>query len=156
MNARESKVNFISGMCIAAFGLAVIFWLIPTQIREVEAPWFNSPRLFPYAIGILLTGLGLWLGLQGLWQMKKIPADQQTYYKTTGHQFMMVGVTLGTMILYCVALKFIGYIPSTIVLLAWLMFFSGQRNWIKIAIVAIVLPLVIYFAFSKLLLLRMP
>jgi len=155
MDSKESKVNFIAGICIAIFGLLVLFVLIPTQIRAVDAPWFNSPKLFPYWIGALITGLGVALAIQGIVNMKKNDPNEDRYV-TTKKQFMMSGITILSLFVYTLLLKYVGYIPPTIVLLAGLMRFAGQKNWIKIGIISVVLTLFIYFAFSKLLLIRMP
>ena len=68
----------------------------------------------------------------------------------------MSGMTLLALIAYVTALKYIGYIPSTLVMLIGLMRFAGQKSWIRTIVIAVVLTAIIYFSFSKLLLIRMP
>lgn len=49
-----------------------------------------------------------------------------------------------------------GYLPCTIVALAALMWFFGQRDLRKLIPIAIILPIVIYFGFTELLKLKLP
>lgn len=156
MTLKESRAEQILGIVAAVFGLLLAFLIIPTQINVVgKAQWYNQPRFFPYVISGIFVLMGVLLFLSGIKKKKMADKDQETYeFSLRGTK--MVLITLGLIILYVGCLGFLPYIPCTIVALAVLMWFFGQRDLKKVIPVAIVLPLVIYFSFTYLLKLRLP
>lgn len=157
MTLKESKAEQILGIVSAAFGLLLAFLIIPTQINVVgKAQWYNQPRFFPYVISGIFVLMGVLLFLSGIKKGKKVADQDQETYEFSLRGTKMVLITLGLIILYVACLSFLPYIPCTIVALAVLMWFFGQRDLKKVIPVAIVLPLIIYYSFTYLLKLRLP
>lgn len=153
MSIQESKAEQILGIFFAVLGLLLFFLIIPAQIAEVKTNWYNAPRFFPYVISGLMVFLGVLLFVGGF--RKKNMENQETYGITKNGVFSVV-VTLLLIGLYVGSLHFLPYLPCTIVALAALMWFFGQRDLKKLIPIAIILPIIIYFGFTKLLMLRLP
>lgn len=153
MSIRESKAEQILGIFFAALGILLILFIIPTQIAAVKTDWYNAPRFFPYVISGLMVLLGVLLCVEGF--RKKKAEDQETYEFTKNGVFSVI-VTLLLIGIYVGALHFLPYLPCTIVALAALMWFFGQRDLKKLIPIAVLLPIVIYFGFTELLKLRLP
>ena len=153
MSIRESKAEQLLGIVFFVLGLVLIVLIIPWQIAAVDTNWYNTPRFFPYVVSGLMVLLGALLFFSGL--RKKTMEDQETY-GVTKNGLLSVIFTLLLICIYVGALHFIPYLPCTIVALAALMWFFGQRDLRKLVPIAVILPIVIYFGFTQLLKLRLP
>jgi putative tricarboxylic transport membrane protein len=133
-------------------GILLFFIIIPWQVVDVgvELP---TPRTFPRFIAAGITVLGIALFVNG---RKKVGQTGLKVYSLSKVEARLVGITMGLLIIYVISLHFLPYIPITIVVLGLLMWFYGQRKWIKIISVSIALPLLIYYSFTYLLQLRLP
>ena len=69
---------------------------------------------------------------------------------------VLVVLTLGVMVVYTALLYVLPYIPVTIAAMAFLIWAYGQRDWKKLIVAAIVLPIIIYVMFRFGLSLKMP
>lgn len=153
MSIQESKAEKMLGIFFCVLGILLIVAVIPLQIPKVETDWYNSPRFFPYIIAGLTALLGVFLFRAGV--KKKDTEDQETY-SITKNGLVSVVVTLALLSLYVAALNFFPYLPCTIVALAALMWFFGQRDLRKLIPIAVILPVIIYFSFTILLKLKLP
>lgn len=153
MSLTESKSNKILGIFFTAFSLLLLFAIIPAQIKHI--PGANpSPRFFPQVIAILLFILGVTLLISGIKGKKGKPDD--VVFSLNAKEAKLVGITLGVFVLYTAALYFLPYIPATILTMAVLMTAYGQKKKWKIIATSILLPLIIYFSFTYLLMLKLP
>jgi hypothetical protein len=154
MKLDESKAEQILGIVFAVLGVVLLAVVIPWQIKSVSYDIvFNSPRFFPDLISALFIVLGVIMFISG---RRKIGTSNQETYSLEKKEALLVLLTLATMVVYTILLYFLPYIPVTIVTLGFLIWAYGQRNWKKIIITAIVLPIIIYLLFSYGLQLRMP
>ena len=153
MSIRESKAEQLLGIIFYVLGLVLIILIIPWQIAAVDTNWYNTPRFFPYLISGLMVFLGALLFVSGC---RKKKLEEQETYGATKNGLLSVAVTLLLICIYVGALHFIPYLPCTIVALAALMWFFGQRDLRKLIPIAIILPIVIYFGFTELLKLKLP
>lgn len=153
MSIQESKAEKILGIFFCILGVLLILVIIPWQIKAVDTDWFNTPRFFPYLISGLMVLLGVLLLISGI--KKKDMEGQETYSVTKNGLFSVV-ITLLMICIYVGALHFIPYLPCTIVALAVLMWFFGQRDLRKLIPIAVILPIIIYFGFTELLKLKLP
>ncbi len=154
MKLNESQAEQILGIIFVVLGLLCTVVIIPWQIKEVPYDIvFNSPRFFPTVIAILFVFLGAALFFIG---RKKRGTEGQETYSLEKREGLLVLLTLGTMVVYTILLHFLPYIPVTIIALGFLIWAYGQKNWKKIVITAVILPIVIYLLFSYGLQLRMP
>ncbi len=154
---KENKVERMLGITSAVFGLVLAFLIIPAQISVAsKTEWYNQPRFFPYVISGIFVLMGILLFISGCRKAKLAKPDQEEDYSFSAQGTKMVLITLGIMILYVSCLSFLPYIPCTIVGLAVLMWFFGQRDFKKLIPISIVLPIIIYLSFTYLLKLRLP
>ncbi len=155
MKWNEGKMNKIAGLLYSAVGLFFIL-VIPSQIKNVGTDWYNSPRLFPYVCSGMLAVFGIWLVIDGIVLDKKVKKEDQDEHKTTKQQFKMVIGAFLIMAVYAALLPVFHYVPCTIGMLAGMMFWCGQRNYVKIGIISVVLPVIVYYSFKYLLYVRLP
>jgi hypothetical protein len=152
MSVDESKIERILGVVFFLLGLLLLFVIIPWQIKDVGAD-FPTPRSFPNIIAGCMSVLGVFLFLSGY---RKIGKPDLKLYTLSRKEARLVSITLGLLILYVLSLGFLPYIPSTVVVLGLLVWFYGQKSWIKLVATAVCVPVAIYFSFSYLLQLRLP
>jgi len=152
MSVDESKIERILGILFTCFGLVLLFLIIPSQIKDVGAD-FPTPRSFPNIIAGCISFLGILLFISGY---RKIGKEDLKIYSLSKKEARLVSISLGLLILYVICLSYLPYIPVTVVVLGLMIWFYGQRNWIKLISVSVCLPLAIYFAFTYLLRLKMP
>ena len=152
MYLKESKAWFISG--IAFFILGVLLWavIIPWQIAEV-ADADVTPRFFPRIIAAVMAVLGAFLAYHG---HRRRNEENQKVLGVSIQGLKYIAVTFGILIIYVISLYWLPYIVSTAIAMVALMFFYGQRNWIKLIGVGVGLPVIIYFSFTYLLMLKLP
>ena len=156
ISVHEAKAEFWLGIVFIAVSVLLFLVIIPTQVKYVaSAEWFNSPRLFPHCIAGLIGVLGIAQMVNGLKQ-RNIPIDEQKEYSISLMELRLVALTLVLIALYVFAMKWIPYIPATIVVLAVLIYLYGQRNYIKIGAASVGMAVIIYLAFTYLLKLRLP
>lgn len=154
MKVTENKAKRILGIVFAVLGVVLITVVIPWQIKEVSCDIiFNSPRFFPSLVSALLAAMGVVMFVQGWW--KRGREDQETYVLEK-REAILVFLTLGVMVVYTALLYVLPYIPVTIAAMAFLIWTYGQRNWKKLVVAAIVLPIIIYVMFRFGLSLKMP
>lgn len=161
MKVTEGRAEQIGGIVFVLFSLILALIIIPAQIKPVKAPWYNSPKLFPYVIAGLIFCFGAVLAVTGTRKARKSrreepEAQESETYSITGQEARLVLITLGVVVIYVLAMGFLPYIPCTMVTLGLLMWIYGQRSWIKLIAVSAAFPLLIYFAFTFLLKLRLP
>jgi hypothetical protein len=152
MTVDESKIERILGIVFICLGLVLLFVIIPWQIKDVGAD-FPTPRSFPNIIAGCLSILGILLFLSGF---RKIGKEDLKIYTLSKKEARLVSISLGLLILYVIGLSFLPYIPVTMAVLGLMIWFYGQKNWIKLVSVAVCVPVAIYYAFSYLLRLKMP
>jgi len=156
ISVHESKAEFWLGIVFIVVSALLFLVIIPAQVKYVEsADWFNSPRLFPHCISGLIGILGISQMINGLKQ-RRIPLEEQKEYSISLMELRLVVLTLVLIAVYVFAMKWVPYIPATIVVLAVLIYLYGQRNYIKIGAVSVGMAVVIYLAFTYLLKLRLP
>ncbi len=154
MKITESKAERLLGVIFAVLGVVLLTVVIPWQIKEVSFDiLFNSPRFFPSLISVLLSILGVVMFIQG-WH-KRGRENQETYVLEK-REAVLVVLTLGVMMVYTALLYVLPYIPVTIAAMAFLIWAYGQRDWKKLIVAAIVLPIIIYVMFRFGLSLKMP
>lgn len=152
MYLNESKAWMVSGIAFFVAGLLMIFVIIPWQIADV-ADAEVTPRFFPTIICAIMSLLGACLFYHGF---RRRHEENQKILGVSMVGLKYIAVTFGILILYVLSLNWIPYIISTAIAMVALMFFYGQRNWIKLIGVGIGLPVLIYFSFTYLLMLKLP
>jgi len=135
-------------LSIALVWIALVYETIsPAQGDEV------GPRAFPLFFGYVLAGLSLILLAQSFWPLAgraDNKADRPA--ATLPGEWISVLMTVGGLVIYGMLLEPFGFIPSTAVMVAVVMFFGLRvRSLVLLAGMAIGLSLGCYLVFGKLL-----
>lgn len=155
MKLSEARAEKYLGVFFIIFGAAVAL-IIPHQVSGMNAHWTNSPRLLPFIIAGLIVLLGACLVFSGVNKQRRVREEDQETYSLNFEQFKMVASIVVLLSVYVILLPIIGYIPSTMLMLAVMMLVCGQKSILKIAIVSIALTLLVYYSFTYILMLKMP
>ena len=141
---------------VLALGLALgIFSVYSFFNSKVKAAWIMSPYLFPMLIAIFAIAMAYCLFMEGKHQVDAEKAGGEAA-KADPIKLKSVVVVVVLSIIYYVLMRVITFIPATILFLAALMWFMGERRWKVLIPVAIIAPLVIYAIFAWGLSVRLP
>ena len=157
MVLKESQTEKLWGVISVVLGILLCAWIIPTQIKSVpQSPWYNSPRFFPYLLAGLLIICGLYLFYTGVRRAKK--SEDPTCCTFHLAEIRIVSITLLMLVVYTLAMSYLPfhYILISALVMTFLMFLCGQRSWLLMAVVSIVLTSSIYFSFKYGLHIRFP
>ncbi|MBQ8563429.1 MAG: tripartite tricarboxylate transporter TctB family protein, partial [Firmicutes bacterium] len=108
---------------------------------------------FPRTVCSVMAVLGACLTYHGY---RKRNEENQKVLGVSLVGLKYIGVTFAILVVYVLSLYFLPYVVSTAIGLFLLIFFYGQRNWIKLIGVSVGLPLIIYLSFTYLLMLKLP
>ena len=141
-----SKVHIDVWMGGLLIILSVIFYLMAGQFSNPQA------ATWPQLILVCIIILSAMLVIHGL-KLTKQNAEPGTIPAPVLKGPM---ITLVMIVIYAIAMNFIGYFISTAIFLPLGMFALGQRNWKPILGVTVGLEIFIYVLFVMQLQLRMP
>ena len=153
MKIQEGKAEKVGGLIIFVFSLVLIFFLIPTQVRHVQGFGVSS-RLMPNIIAFALLILSVNLFFTGHKKIKK-NINNKTF-EINALELRLVLITLCMIAVYIIVVKHFGYITTTILALGITMYLYGHKNKKTIIFVSVLVPLVIYQFFTKLMQIRLP
>jgi hypothetical protein len=148
----ESQLERYSGVFLALFSIVIYFVIIPWQIRNIAGETI-TPRSFPSTITAVMFVLSVCLFISG-WRKKDL-TDQKNF-QISREEILLAGATLLAVGGYNLLLYVIPYIPATIIVLAILIWLYGQRKLWKLGAVSVMLPVVIFVAFTYFLKLQLP
>ena len=148
----ESRLERWSGVFFAFLSILFYFGVIPWQIRHVPGVSL-SPRTFPNTITVFLFVLSVALCVSGWLKRNR---TGQKIFSISCNEIKLAALTLLTVGGYTLLLYIIPYIPATFIVLAVLIRLYGQRKWWKLSLVSLILPVLIYVAFTYLLRLQLP
>ena len=141
---------------VLGLGLALgIFSIYSFFHSKVKAEWIMSPYLFPMLIALFAIAMAYCLFMEGKHQVDAERAGAPVA-KRDSIKLNSVVIVVGLSILYYVLMRVITFIPATVLFLAALMWFMGERRWKVLIPVAVLAPLVIYALFALGLNVRLP
>ena len=152
MELNASKIERVSGVIIFILGLLLLFVIIPMTIKDITTQGI-SPRALPQALAVLLTVFSIPLYIGG---HKKMHDPHQKIYAIRLVELRLVVISLLIMAANIVLYGFIGYLPTTIISLAALQWIFGQRSKVKILLTSVLIPIVIWVFFVKILIIFLP
>lgn len=152
MSFNESKAQRVTGVVLVVFALILLFVLIPSQINYTGTKSVN-PRTFPTIIAYCLGALGIASYIVGILHKNR---ENQDITTVTGKEIRLVLFTLVCMALSAFLMRWIPYLPVSVVILAVMMWVFGQRNKIVLAAVSIGVPVFIFLFFTYVLKLQLP
>lgn len=135
----------------------IIYWvIIPWQISvppQVRSPYL-SPAFAPkvFVIFLALTGIMLKIATLIRWagqrSGKTEPELQPGADAEKGR-----ALVFGTWVVCCIyafAVKWFGIIPPSILMIGGLMLYFGHKNRLRVVLLAVVVPTVVYLFFARL------
>jgi membrane-associated HD superfamily phosphohydrolase len=153
MQIPESKAQIGGGIILSLFSILLYFYIIPTQILFSSRQMGVSPRFFPNALALLLLVFSLALIVDGYRMRNK---KNQKVFSFAAKEVRLVFITLLVIALQIIGFQTIGYLVPAALALAVCMYLYGQRNYLKIALIAVLLPLGIKLFFVQALQVYLP
>lgn len=142
-----------AGFALLALGGVALYGTF--QISRAVGYSVVGPAVVPLAVSVMLTGLGLIFILRTTVIPDRDLFEHARAEEAATHwpSVLLLG---GMLVAYAFALGPLGYIPATALFLpagAWLL---GSRHLVRDTAIGLALALVIYFAFTMVLGLRLP
>ena len=148
-NVQESVVVFLLGVALGAYSL------ISFYTARVQTKWIMSPYLFPLLLSAFAVLLSVSLFAEGRYEVSR-DRDGETPAKSAPLSYKNVLIVVLMGVAYYVLISLIHFIPASMVFLAAMIWFLGERRWWMIAAVAIAMPLILYALFGLGLNVRLP
>ena len=148
-NVQDSIVVLLLGLALGVYSL-ISFYTATVQTR-----WIMSPYLFPLLLSAFAILLSVSLFGEGRYEVSRARAGVVPA-KTSRLMLRKVLVVVLMGIAYYVLISLIHFIPASVIFLAALIWYLGERRWWMIAVIAIVMPLVLYALFALGLSVRLP
>lgn len=154
---RGGRFNFntvLAAVCVLFSGF--LFLVIPSEVERPPVLFGQEsagldPAFFPNLVASGFLVVGLWY----LWSSVKLN-DVNGFRGLTQRNYLNIGVTAVAFVVYAAILQPVGFIASSAVIVAGLSLFYGARHWPSILLVSVGVPVVIYFAFRRLLSVGLP
>jgi len=146
------KRQFWEGLFIVALGAGILV-LIPSQIRvfiglETGLPPSFLPRLV--AIGLLFVGT--LISIVSLFSK----TQKAKTITITGSDIKRIIVAVLILFLYAFLFPIIGFLTTSIIFIGILSFLFGQRNYIKILVLMLLIPAIVWMVFQHLFSIPLP
>ena len=148
------RADIITGTLIFVGGLAMIFVVVPIQI-ESAGDYGLDPKFFPTSVLWLLIALGALLAVTRLATAPEAGDDEPVL---TAKNWLFIGGLSAFFIAVFVGIKVFGYMAAGAVAAAALGLLLEPRkpNWVQLAAVAILTPVVIYYTLYYVFSVRLP
>jgi putative tricarboxylic transport membrane protein len=152
---KKFNFNTISATIFIAMGV-FLYFVIPSQIDkpliQLSAGQFNlSPELFPQIMAICMVVLGVWF------LIKSFSIDQINELKNLDKEAITnVAVTLVMMAIYVPLMVNLGFVIGSAIMVLSMSTYFGNRNYVVGVLVSIVLPMLLYVTFRRVLLVELP
>lgn len=152
MTFNESRVSIFGGIFWILFGLFLYFYLIPDQVADATT-YGVSPRFVPNGVAGLICLFGAGMSIVGYLGRNK---KNQSQYEFNARELRFILFSLLVIMANIIAFSLIGYLASAILAIAILMYGYGNRNYIKIALCSILVPVCIKLFFAHTLQMYLP
>jgi hypothetical protein len=141
----EYKAQIGGGVFFAIFSIILYFIIIPSQIAVTRQQMGVTPRFFPELLAGLLFLFALGLAMSG-WRMRDKKNQKEIVFEAK--EVKLVLLTLAVISLQTIGFNLIGYLIPAILAIAVCMYMYGQRNWVKIVLISVLVPVGIKYLFS--------
>ena len=145
---KRLNFNGVAGLVFTVAG-AALFFITPYQVEKPVIVFGQSlnaldPTLFPRIVAVGVFGLGIWLFFKSF-----SLTERNGFRELDREAYVNVAVSVVAFTLYALLMEPLGFILSSILLVGGLSFFYGIRNLVLIGAVSIVVPVAIYFVFTR-------
>ncbi len=148
------RSDIISGGLVTIFGLVMIFIIVPFQITS-SSDYGLDPKFFPLAVLWLVVVMGALLVATRL----PAPPDPDDSPPVLGlRNWLFIGGFSVFLFVVFVAITTLGYVAAGLLMVALMMIALDlrNRNWVQLAGVSILAPLIIYYTLYHLFSVQLP
>ena len=136
---------FFSG-CFFLLCSAYIFYLI-SQFPDTAAEYRTiSPSFFPYVLSTVLAGLSILLMIEG----SRKPAGSILSIRLNSKDTYRTGALLFILTIFASLLTTLGFVLDAFLFMVLVQFLLGERRWIVLIIVALLVSFGMYLIFATL------
>ena len=153
MNLNQKR-DLLAGLSFIAISLLILFVAIPLGVQEPKKVKFValSPSYYPRLVCYCLLLFGLVLLVKKLFTTKKRGSQVDgTSVDGTGAELkpQMLLVLGGVLFFYYITLPSLGFVLSSTIVLFVLLLLAGDRSYISLLIIPLLLPIAVYWFFTK-------
>lgn len=144
--------NFVTGVVMLSVGLVTLFLLIPLGVDEPKKIKYAalSPSYYPRIIATGLCLLGLVIAIQSYWSyLSETPQEEDRNDENRPDATQRITIVFGLLTAMALTLTTFGFVLVAALGLGAAIRFAGERNYLLIASMAIIIPLALYFFFQK-------
>ncbi len=148
------RADIYSGGLLLLLGLFTIFVIVPVQI-DSGGDYGLDPSFFPVTTLWLVVIMAVVL----IGHRLMLPNDSEdSPAPLDGMNWLFICAAAVLLAITYFGMITIGFIATSLILIALLMVATGARsgNWLALATVPIIAPLVIYFALGKIFIVQLP
>ena len=147
--------EWVIALSILLLSLFTLFYLIPAQIEITEEYELRSlsPAFFPEVAASIIAGLSI-LFMISLFRSAGFQKEEISQM-TRGDEYRVIAA-IGISVVYVLAFKYMGFIPSSILGLAALFWLQGKRQPIRLIFLSVGTALFVYFIFYYVMKVRFP
>ncbi len=150
------RADIYSGGLLLLLGLFTIFVIVPIQI-DSGGDYGLDPSFFPLTTLWLIVLMAAVLIGHRLLIVKEKDLDSSPA-PLDGMNWLFIGCAALILAITYFGMVTIGFIATSLILIAALMITIGahRENWLALAVVPIIAPLVIYFALDRIFVVQLP
>jgi putative tricarboxylic transport membrane protein len=150
----HSKGELAFSGLLLALGIFVIAEaaVIPIPVAASNV----GPRFMPYFAGGLLTLAAAWTIVELFRGHSVAPEESELADPSQKLDWKRVSILIGSVVAFAILLDPLGYLLAAPIALFGLLLSFGARRWWVMALVAVVLPVLIYLFFSRTLGISLP
>ena len=153
MSERLKNQKFQEGLVILLLGIALgVYSLYQFYTAAVKTSWIMSPYLFPLLLSAFTVLVSLSLLLEAVHELRAAAKEDGKGKMNLKN----VAVVMLLCIAYASLLPHLGFIFASMLFLAALIWFLGERKIWLLAAISVVMPLLLYVIFGVLLSVRLP
>ncbi|WP_019377487.1 tripartite tricarboxylate transporter TctB family protein [Virgibacillus halodenitrificans] len=141
---RSSIKDISTGILL--IGFSVFMYLIANSFGRSQTETLYGPDFFPKLVLILLIAFSIVLCIKGFLSLK----GESTKWEIDRKLIFQILLYIILLVIYINLFFIIGFVYSTIVFLLIGQYLFGLRKWIRLILVAIIVPFVLYYLFTNL------
>ena len=150
---KEIKSNIVLTVVLLFLSVVILFVIIPSQINEPNyiKSKYLSPAFVPRVFTAYIGFMALLLLFRSIARLKKsssnkaIQSDEKENLPEEGRQGQGIAVLIWVSCCFFVlAVEFFGFLIPSILFLGALMVFFGQKKWLLVLSIMVLVPLLLY------------
>lgn len=152
----KKYIRIFPSFIIVCLDLFLMF-SIPSQVKIYQEGIVNT-RFMPYLLTILILICGLTDIVKGLFLIRREP-EQAAEEETAGIKksgYLRVAAAAAGVALWLILLPKLGFMLASVLLTAGIMLLAGNKSWIQIVLVSLILTIAVYCVFKLALNLKLP